>query len=943
MLRSSISTAFCMFFVFCQGQNLKMVLPNGHYGEILTASYSKDGQRIITAGTDGSYKIWDGKRFQLLTDVKAHMGEVITAVFSDNGKKIFTASSDGTLKTWDGETYVLKHTLKSFYEGIEVAVMSKDGTKVFASSEDFITRIYDAETGMILFTLNSGEAKISSASFNVDGKKLVASSNDHNTKVWSTETGKLIINLEEQESAKFSPDGKNIITVSKDQLINIWNAETGRLLTTLTSDDGIELQSAWFTADGKKVVASSAYYGARVWDLETKKMIRTVPGSGNMYAVTSNMNADKIVFGSYDHSVKFYKLNGQLSVLNGHRDVLNSISFSPDGAEFITASADGSAHIWNAESGSLIGQLKGHISEITAAGFTSDDTKILTFSKDSLVRVWDIQTAMMLTEGLTTDRSISSTMKDSWLVEEDEGEEDDVNISKELGIAALLGGGAVGGGIKFKVFSHDKTKVLTTGEWDNIIKLWQVKPLKLLCSFIAIDSIDYVSQVPSGYYRCTPAASKLLYYLSPNQKPISFDLLDIRFNRPDLILQHLGSPDKKLINSFRHAYEKRVKKMGIDTTLFKRQYSLPSAGIVNKDMLKREQDQQLLKLHLQATDKDHLLDRLNVSINDVPLFGVHGISVRNRKLHSFDTIITVELSQGQNRIETFAFNSNQTESYHLPLSVRYTPAQLKKEKVYFVGIGLDKFQQPGHNLQWCVKDIKDLSEKLKQKYAGNIEIYTLFNEEVTVTKIQELKKHLLNTSVDDKVIISYSGHGLLNNTDEFFLSTYNIDFKKPENGGLPYDILEGLLDNIKARKKLLLIDACHSGELDRDTNTGETKDANISMNGSIKEKIQKKGIEEEQQSLNESFQLMQEIFANVAKGTGATVISASGALQSALEISSLKNGAFTYSILEAFNTNQNVTVSNLKRMVSTRVMQLTNNAQRPTSRTETNNYDWIVW
>ena len=55
---------------------------------------------------------------------------------------------------------------------------------------------------------------------------------------------------------------------------------------------------------------------------------------------------------------------------------------------------------------------------------------------------------------------------------------------------------------------------------------------------------------------------------------------------------------------------------------------------------------------------------------------------------------------------------------------------------------------------------------------------------------------------NDKVIIAYSGHGMLSKEYDYYLSTYSVNFEKPEQNGLPYDELENLLDSIPARKKL---------------------------------------------------------------------------------------------------------------------------------------------
>jgi len=50
--------------------------------------------------------------------------------------------------------------------------------------------------------------------------------------------------------------------------------------------------------------------------------------------------------------------------LNGHSKPVNSAAFSADGKRVVTASADKTARIWDAENGTEIGVLKGHDREV---------------------------------------------------------------------------------------------------------------------------------------------------------------------------------------------------------------------------------------------------------------------------------------------------------------------------------------------------------------------------------------------------------------------------------------------------------------------------------------------------------------------------------------------------------------------------------------------------
>ena len=277
----------------------------------------------------------------------------------------------------------------------------------------------------------------------------------------------------------------------------------------------------------------------------------------------------------------------------------------------------------------------------------------------------------------------------------------------------------------------------------------------------------------------------------------------------------------------------------------------------------------------------------------------------------------------------------------MPLYVNYTPAVKQKEMTRFVGIGIDRFKESRYNLKYSSKDIRDLAIKLKQQYKDNIIIDTLFNENVTAEKVKALKQKLQQTSVNDKVIISYSGHGLLSKDYDYYLSTYSVNFNKPEENGLPYDELENLLDSIPARKKLMLIDACHSGEVD--------KEEGIAMNKLADSLGLTKGIiidqpqQQQHVGLKNSFELMQSLFVNVGKCTGATIISAAAGNQFALERGDLKNGVFTYSLLEAMNKYPTIKISELKKIVGERVEQLTNGMQKPTSRNENIAVDWSLW
>jgi hypothetical protein len=73
----------------------------GHTDGVYPASFSTDGRRILTAGDDGTAKVWDAKTGTETLTLKGHTAGVTSASFSADGSRIFTASDDMTAKLWD--------------------------------------------------------------------------------------------------------------------------------------------------------------------------------------------------------------------------------------------------------------------------------------------------------------------------------------------------------------------------------------------------------------------------------------------------------------------------------------------------------------------------------------------------------------------------------------------------------------------------------------------------------------------------------------------------------------------------------------------------------------------------------------------------------------------------------------------------------------------------
>ncbi|MGK3967413.1 protein kinase [Sorangium sp. So ce118] len=80
---------------------------------------------------------------------------------------------------------------------------------------------------------------------------------------------------------------------------------------------------------------------------------------------------------------------GEPVVLRGHQDYVTSAAFSPDGMRIVTASHDRTARVWNADGTGEPVVLRGHEDRVVSAAFSPDGKRIVTASWDKTARVWN--------------------------------------------------------------------------------------------------------------------------------------------------------------------------------------------------------------------------------------------------------------------------------------------------------------------------------------------------------------------------------------------------------------------------------------------------------------------------------------------------------------------------------------------------------------------------
>ena len=72
----------------------------GHTDAVRSASFSHDGEKVVSASSDNTVRIWSAVTGECEQSLAGHTRGVTSASFSHDGEKVVSASDDGNVRVW---------------------------------------------------------------------------------------------------------------------------------------------------------------------------------------------------------------------------------------------------------------------------------------------------------------------------------------------------------------------------------------------------------------------------------------------------------------------------------------------------------------------------------------------------------------------------------------------------------------------------------------------------------------------------------------------------------------------------------------------------------------------------------------------------------------------------------------------------------------------------
>ncbi len=389
-----------------------------HEATVWGASFSPDGQLIVTWSDDKTAGLWDRHGRQLAT--LTHRGPVWSARFDSTSSHLATAAGDGTVVLWNrnGEPLRTMHAGRSpgakvnwerAFEDPTAASLpwavafSPDDRKLAVVCSDRCARVFDVATGNQLGPLFRHEGLVQQICWSPDGR--IATADDCGEHRLALDTFEVAVwqpgivqHMEEARfrlpdsvhEIEFSPDGKALVAACRDGNAYVFDLMHPEAAPVRLAHRGSVWQAA-FSADGRRIVTCSRDCTVRLWSRDGTPL-REVRQEGPVRQSAFTADGARILTASDDHTIRVFDAElREVTVLRGHTERTTMARLSPDGRQLASSSSDRTARIWDLVD-DRVPRLTGHNGPVRGLVRRSDGSAV-SIADDNTLRIWDLATA----------------------------------------------------------------------------------------------------------------------------------------------------------------------------------------------------------------------------------------------------------------------------------------------------------------------------------------------------------------------------------------------------------------------------------------------------------------------------------------------------------------------------------------------------------------------
>ncbi len=687
-----------------------------------------------------------------------------------------------------------------------------------------------------------------------------------------------------------SPDGKVIYSCGRDSTVKMWSTVNGECLRTMRAERATLNTALALSTDGLVLAVGDMNGRITVYDAVSGNRRAEFP-AGYSYVTDLCFMPDGrgIAVSGRNDSIAVYDTDGRRRFASAAGSVwVTGIAVSRDGALLASAGQDGTVRLWNAQTGAAVALLGRHSRFARCVEFTPDNTTLLSGGRDRIVRAWDVrkrapmqyfETGIGFPHHLSFDRSgktVAVSMMDG-LVEV-------WDWQKSLRVRAI----PESYGAMASVFEPKKGERITTAHIDGAVKTWRVKDAAQLVSMVGFSDGQWLSFTPDGYYDCSVFGDRYVQWRR-GEELFPLERYEALYKKPSVIEDALAGT---------YAPEARLARV-IDPPM------LELLSPRHQQLFAFGSEKMEIVVEFRARDKKKI-ESAQLRLNGRPVADENLVSSETLTRSETELVrrVRLEVLPGINVIEAVAYNAARVHSKPAQAVIKVETADQQRANLFVLSVGVDQYGGAFPDLTYAALDANMFAQKLAaQEGKEYTRVYSkvLLNKDASRKGVLDAIAQFPPMRSNDMLVLFFSGHGVrARNTKggtEYFFVTAGAARKTVARDGLSWEDVARQIMRLRAGRVVMLLDACHSGEV----SSGASND---------------------------------KVAGALANKVGIILASSSGNEYS-FENREWGHGAFTKALIDGLSGNADFTKNNiidwseLQLYVTTTVKELTRGAQTP--------------
>lgn len=384
----------------------------------LIFAISRDGKSLATAEFLNASEIilWDLETKQKRKTIPTTKLVFPRLFFGPSDSELIVVNNVFPEKGGTGQGEILKgninddNSLKAISRRLPApvnAAISPDCASVVINSYGGVVITVGVADGQPMSHFDGHSENVGAVVFHPNGKLVASCSMDGDIRIWELANGKQVNLLEGQQrgaanrtfrqaasSLAFSADGMLLAAGCTDGFIQVWDWSRRRVVHECDGHmEGIE--SVQFSSNGRRILSASRDGTVRIWDLLTHSDLRYVQADRWIEGLSFHPKSSHVAAaGGNSITIHDTQTAQLLHTLEGHREHVHSVAYSPNGIWLASAAGDGAYQergelkIWDVETRREFRTLQGHEKILNDLAFSNDSSMLATASDDGTVRIW---------------------------------------------------------------------------------------------------------------------------------------------------------------------------------------------------------------------------------------------------------------------------------------------------------------------------------------------------------------------------------------------------------------------------------------------------------------------------------------------------------------------------------------------------------------------------